>query len=532
MDAMREYESAGALGPGISSTRVHLRRRRPFGPGRRLVAWLLWLAAVALLWVALHPRKIEVNGSRVTLRRASTVEALAQELRLPTATGNLLDVRGGVLRQGAGKPAEAWRNGVPVALNAQVEPGDRLVISPAGDLREPVVDRITYLDSPAFSLHGEPLPQIGSAPYVPGLQRERHGAYSGLPLSYGVTYASAQVNRTAEHLRAKSVALTFDDGPNTVWTPQVLATLKRYGAKGTFFVLGQAVKPMSSVFRRTLAEGHEVGTHSWHHDQFTRMSPAAMRADLERCLKAMQSEGAQVRWFRPPYGAHNKQVDQVAQSLGLHVALWDIDPMDWKRPGADAIYQRIMRHVTNHCIILMHDGPQRREQTVAALNRIIPDLQARGYDCLTLSEVKGLVPIYTGVVDLRVDGRHYRLEPLSGDWRVLVDGKPLILPLRPLRWQAEILVPARTVGERLGARLEYDKATETLTVSGDGGTVVFRLDSLTCELDGKTTPLLVPAILCNQQALVPLSILKRVCAASATVDQLQHEVRLHKPSRI
>jgi peptidoglycan/xylan/chitin deacetylase (PgdA/CDA1 family) len=347
--------------------------------------------------------------------------------------------------------------------------------------------------------------------------------YSGQVVAEETSYAAAQINRVAATIeRPKAVAFTFDDGPNDVWTPRFLDTLRANNARATFFVLGQAVRPMAHVFRRTIAEGHEVGTHSWRHDAFTRLSDAAIASDLKRCLQVMREEGATVRCFRPPYGAHNARVDADARALGLHVILWDVDPFDWKRPGADVIYDRVMKGVRDKAIILMHDGPAHREQTLAALQRLLPALRKQGYEFWTVSEIKGLTPPFTGVVHLTVGDTTYRLVPLPPDAKVIVGVEPLSLPSPVLRCGMELLVPARPVAEALGATVEYQPSTERLILRGTGGTALLRLDSTRAEVDGVAVRLAVPPALYGNQAYVPLSLLKRLCPASCTYDEATH----------
>lgn len=481
---------------------------------------MLAFLAVTSLW---YLRAVSVNGSRVRIGRAWTVADCARALKIPLTTGNLVSVRGRILRAGGGRDAVVWVNGAPAALNTRVRRDDHIVITPAGDAMEPVEDLIAYTDAPQLSLTGQLLVGTSSAGFIRGIHRVERGLYSGEVLADETSYASAQINRTAATIkRSKAVAFTFDDGPNEVWTPRFLDTLRANHAKGTFFVLGQAVKPVSGVFRRIIAEGHEVGTHSWRHDAFTKLTDAAITADLQRCLQVMREEGATVRCFRPPYGAHNARVDADARALGLHVILWDVDPFDWKRPGTDVICNRVLHAVRDKAIILMHDGPAHREQTLAALQRLLPALRTQGYEFLTVSEIKGISPLYTGVVHLTVGDKTYRLTPLPADTRVTVGTVPLSLPSPILRCGQELLVPARPVAEALGAAVEYDPSTERLIIRGTGGSGLLRLDSERADVDGLDVRLAVPPALYGNQAYVPLSLLKRLCTASCVYDEASH----------
>jgi peptidoglycan/xylan/chitin deacetylase (PgdA/CDA1 family) len=528
---MRSYEAVGTLHESRFRARSRQGLRSQDHRARRFAAILLLaLAAIALVSMG-HLRSAFVNGSRVRIGRNWKVEDCARAQKLSLQPGNLLSVGGAVLRAGGGAPAAFWVNGTPAAPDTHVRRGDNVLITPAGDAVEPTEDIVTYTDAPQLSLTGQVLRGTSSSSFVRGIRRLERGLYSGEVVADETAFASAQINRTAATVkRPKAVAFTFDDGPNEVWTPRVLDTLRANDAKGTFFVLGQAVKPVSGMFRRIIAEGHEVGTHSWHHDSFTRLTDAAIASDLGRCLKVMREEGATVRCFRPPYGAHDSRVDAAAKRLGLHVILWDVDPFDWKRPGADVIYSRVMKSVRDKAIILMHDGPTRREQTLAALQQLLPALRKQGYEFLTVSELKGFAPLYTGVVHLTVGGTTYRLAPLPVDMKVTVDTAPLALSSPVLRCGTEMLVPARAFASALGAAVEYQTATEQLIIRGTGGNGLLRLDSTRCEVDGVAVNLAVPPALYANQAYVPLSLLKRLCTASCVYDEGRHVLTIRSLS--
>jgi peptidoglycan/xylan/chitin deacetylase (PgdA/CDA1 family) len=493
---------------------------------------LLVVAVVAVLSIG-HLRSVSVNGDRVHIGRSWTVTDCANARKLSLKPGNLLSVRGEVLRPGGGKPATFWVNGAVAGPATHVRRGDRVSISPASDAVEPVQDIVSYTDSPLLSLTAQILAGTSSAPFIRGIHRIERGVYSGEVVADETSFAGAQISRTAATIkRPKAIALTFDDGPNEVWTPRVLDTLKANNVRATFFVLGQAVRPVSNMFRRILAEGHEVGTHSWRHDAFTRFTDQQIISDLQRCLQVMRAEGATVRCFRPPYGAHNARVDADARSLGLHVILWDVDPDDWKRPGADAIFNRIMKGARDKVIVLMHDGPAHREQTLAALQRLIPALRKQGYEFLTVSELKGFAAPYTGVVHLTVGDTTYRLTPLPADTTVTVGTDPLTLTSPILRCGQDMLVPARQVAEALGASVEYQSATERLIIRGTGGNGLLRLDSTRAEVDGTAVNLAVPPALYANQAYVPLSLLKRLCTASCVYDEVRHTLTIRSLSGV
>jgi peptidoglycan-N-acetylglucosamine deacetylase len=169
----------------------------------------------------------------------------------------------------------------------------------------------------------------------------------------------------------KVLFLTFDDGPDPVWTPQVLAVLARYDAHATFFELGAMQAAHPGLREQVLAAGNTIGSHSITHPELTVVSPAKRRHEI--------FDGPPSNCFRPPYGATNAKVRADIRAAGMVQVLWDVDPRDWARPGTQAIVQNILTHAHNHNIILMHDGGGDRSQTVAALDTVLSLLKAQGY---------------------------------------------------------------------------------------------------------------------------------------------------------
>lgn len=181
------------------------------------------------------------------------------------------------------------------------------------------------------------------------------------------------------------IALTFDDGPNPSYTNQILALLKQYDVKATFFVIGSEAAAYPTLVRQEYQQGHVVGNHTWTHPNLTTLSPAAVRNELQSTLGEIEADtGALPTVFRPPGGNFTSTVQSIAASLGLSTILWNVDPRDWSRPGTDVIIQRVLDTVHNGSIILMHDGGGDRSQTVAALPTIITTLEQRGFQFVTI----------------------------------------------------------------------------------------------------------------------------------------------------
>ncbi|MGW6194575.1 polysaccharide deacetylase family protein [Kribbella sp. NPDC055110] len=175
----------------------------------------------------------------------------------------------------------------------------------------------------------------------------------------------------------KVVYLTFDDGPDPHWTPEVLTVLQAHNAHGTFFMLAEHANEHPDLVDQVRADGNSIGNHSVSHPQLPKLSPAELHHQV--------ADGVQSKCFRPPYGATNAAVRAEIRRDGMQQVLWDVDPQDWARPGTPAIVQRALAGAHPGAIILMHDGGGNRAQTVAALDQVLTTLSARGYTFATLS---------------------------------------------------------------------------------------------------------------------------------------------------
>ena len=179
------------------------------------------------------------------------------------------------------------------------------------------------------------------------------------------------------------VYLTFDDGPHPTWTPQVLETLARYGAPATFFVLGQNVNAYPDLAARIVREGHEAENHTFDHASLDKVDRETFIAEVEatdRALRAAVGDAVNpIACLRPPYGALDAATRSLAAELGKKIVLWNVDPQDWRRPGAAQIALHLLTHARPGAILLMHDGGGDRSQTVEALDVVLSELTRRGY---------------------------------------------------------------------------------------------------------------------------------------------------------
>ncbi|HEY8900628.1 MAG TPA: glycosyltransferase [Chthoniobacterales bacterium] len=193
-------------------------------------------------------------------------------------------------------------------------------------------------------------------------------------------------------------ALTFDDGPDPEWTPKILDILKAHHVHATFFLIGENAEANPALVRRILAEGHEIGSHSYTHPNLGLASPEQVKLELNATQRLLESlTGRSTTLFRPPYDADAQPADvaqvaplEIADRMGYQTVLESIDPEDWDRPGAKEIVKRVKAQLDGGTNILLHDGGGERSQTVKALPKILDDIAARGDAVVPLHELLGL----------------------------------------------------------------------------------------------------------------------------------------------
>ncbi|MBO1005098.1 polysaccharide deacetylase family protein [Pseudogracilibacillus auburnensis] len=186
----------------------------------------------------------------------------------------------------------------------------------------------------------------------------------------------------------KLIALTFDDGPHPIYTPQVLNILREHGAKATFFVVGENAKKFPGLIERESAEGHEIGNHTYTHPyEFT---PEQLQDELIRTDEVIYNiTGNYPSYYRPVGGSYDDMIVSTAVHSGFRVVLWSWhqDTGDWKRPGVDKIVNKVVSGARPGDVVLFHDAGGNRSQTVAALKKIIPALKEEGFTFVTISEL-------------------------------------------------------------------------------------------------------------------------------------------------
>jgi peptidoglycan/xylan/chitin deacetylase (PgdA/CDA1 family) len=195
----------------------------------------------------------------------------------------------------------------------------------------------------------------------------------------GITFNSV-------HVDGPFIAMTFDDGPSATLTPKLLDLLAAHHIKATFFVIGENVAEHPEIVARAAREGHEIGNHSWSHPNFGKMSDEGVRNQLQRTDDAIKSaSGSRPTLMRPPYGSITaRQKHWIRNDFGYRVILWDVDPLDWKRPGPAVVRNRILKETRPGSIVLSHDI---HPGTIEAMPSTLDELESKGFKFVTVSEL-------------------------------------------------------------------------------------------------------------------------------------------------
>ncbi len=198
--------------------------------------------------------------------------------------------------------------------------------------------------------------------------------------------AQAQITFNSVHVDGLYIALTFDDGPHATLTPKLLDLLAAHHLKATFFVVGENAEQYPDILRRAVREGHEIGNHSWSHPNLGKMSDEGVRRELQKTEDAIvAATGRKPVLMRPPYGSLTARQERwIHDEFGYEIILWDVDPYDWKRPGAAVVCNRILKETRAGSIVLSHDI---HPGTIEAMPRTFDQLEAKGFKFVTVSEL-------------------------------------------------------------------------------------------------------------------------------------------------
>ncbi len=180
----------------------------------------------------------------------------------------------------------------------------------------------------------------------------------------------------------KQIALTFDDGPDAVWTERLLDGLQERGVKATFFVIGEKIEGNEELLRRMYEEGHLIGNHSYHHVELNRLRESTVLEEIERTNALIyEATGYRPEFIRPPYGSWNRKTDCPGEMISVY---WTVDTLDWQSQDEDSVVDKILTQAKDGDIILLHDI---FESSVEGALEAIDRLMEAGYELVTVDQL-------------------------------------------------------------------------------------------------------------------------------------------------
>lgn len=195
----------------------------------------------------------------------------------------------------------------------------------------------------------------------------------------------------------KVIALTFDDGPYSPYTEEILNVLQQHNVKATFFVMGGRVKQNPELLKKVFAAGNVIGNHTYSHPNLAKISAAAVEKEIVKTNNLIyQTLHVTPILFRPPFGMSSAASNHVVAKLRMRKVTWNYMVNDYNvnKTTANIIATNVIQHATPGAIITLHDGGGNREKTVQALSQIIPALEAKGYELVTVAEILNIQPYF------------------------------------------------------------------------------------------------------------------------------------------
>jgi chitin deacetylase len=245
------------------------------------------------------------------------------------------------------------------------------------------------VEVPARSIGAGTVPKVVVAG-SPTVLRVMKGAVSGEAVATETVSAGVPaVVRMVPEAGVPVVALTFDDGPWPGQTEQVLAILQERNVPATFFMLGMRVERAPDLARAVVNAGHLVGNHTYWHVDLSRAQPDVAYWEIEATSQLIaQTTGVRPTWIRAPGGSLGGPAQAYIAQAGLHSALWNVDPQDWREGSSpEALAWSVISAATPGSVIVLHDGGGDQSTTIAALPLIIDGLRYYGYEFVTLDEL-------------------------------------------------------------------------------------------------------------------------------------------------
>ncbi len=373
-------------------------------------------AALPIGWNIFRPVEVVINGARRTYTVHTSLGDIISKEKIKTTAGNLTSVSGKVITEGKGFAYSVKVDDKDLSFddgnNYKIHGGETITVGNGADIMEEYTVEMTETQ-PKLITDGS----WGAVTYVSQWGKVekkeiRTGKTSGETADGEVKQKGQDCVLKTRNLQPKDgkklISITFDDGPS-VYTERYLKILKDHGAVATFFNLGQNVDEMPEISKKIVADGHEIMSHTYHHDVLTKDSAERVQSELDSSYESIKkATGVETTMIRPPYGAFTSKTWAVTQGKMSASILWNQDSLDWSRPGVDKIVANAINGIQPGYIILMHDGGGPREQDLEALPQILDKLHDQGYTFVTVTDLMkadGNVPedILTGKAKMPED---------------------------------------------------------------------------------------------------------------------------------
>lgn len=399
-----KMSSGGTAGHSVSHKKKAQAKKHRSRLITVVVALVLIAAGVgAFLWFFPPVYNITVDGKSVSVPATTTLQNLVEGNFASPKAGNLIAVDGSVAKEGGGDPFEATINDEQTNNpQAHVKRDAVITFSDGNNVDESYTETVSSVPFGTSTQTATPASYYQGSIHLysegqDGQQSKRTGDVSGKtvtvvtkqPVNAGFSTSSVNVGTD------KVIALTFDDGPWPETSEEILNILEQNDAHATFFMIGNQVGEHPDVVKKLYAAGNQLATHSYDHAagagqgvNLTYMTADQQVSEITKGFDAIESViGAKVsRIMRAPGGNYYGSLVETLHPYITAEIGWDVDTEDWRKPGSEAIIQRI-ESVKPGQVILCHDGGGNRSQTVEALKVAIPYLKAQGYTFITIDEL-------------------------------------------------------------------------------------------------------------------------------------------------
>jgi peptidoglycan/xylan/chitin deacetylase (PgdA/CDA1 family) len=324
--------------------------------------------------------RVTVNGRRVELPRDHTVAAALSAAGVGVHNGRFLSARSHRVLALDGFPLRLSVDGHPAQLGTRLDNNDRVDARSGADAVEGLVVRRV-----AAGANGPGLPDVERTVWHAGLGPDFDARLEGQRSGQLIAQIAGPIPARPD--TSKVVELSFDDGPDPQWTPQVLAILQAEGIHATFSLIGIWATQYPDLVRQELGMGETVCNHTLHHNEHLDREPLPIvAAEINGGAAAIEAaSGHDPTCYRPPAGRWSPTVIQVAHAAHERVLDYSVDPSDYLKPPPSVIISRILSRLSPGAVVVLHDGGGDRSHTVAMLKTLIDTLKAQGYTFTTLT---------------------------------------------------------------------------------------------------------------------------------------------------